>query len=154
MATNARIPNVDRTDPRLGEARRLLAEVADERCGDARDSGETIEPAADRAELEVQLFCSAALRLELARGGGDVRQHPAEPVRQRRPTRRAKSLPHERGLHVATRHPGQQLACLVREIGQKRAVDQPKLGDQRLDRRSVVDPEQPIQALLHDVRAR
>lgn len=37
MATNARIPNVDRTDPRLVEARRLLAEVADERCGDARD---------------------------------------------------------------------------------------------------------------------
>jgi hypothetical protein len=37
MATNARIPNVDRTDPRLVEAWRLVAEVADERCGDARD---------------------------------------------------------------------------------------------------------------------
>ena len=38
MATNARIPNVDRTDPRLVEARRLVAEFADERCGDARDN--------------------------------------------------------------------------------------------------------------------
>jgi hypothetical protein len=37
MATNARIPNVNRNDPRLVEARRLVAEVADERCGDSRD---------------------------------------------------------------------------------------------------------------------
>ena len=35
MTTNARIPDVDRTDPRLLEAWRLFAELADERCGDA-----------------------------------------------------------------------------------------------------------------------
>jgi hypothetical protein len=32
--TNARIPKVDRIDPRLRQAQRLLAEIADERCAD------------------------------------------------------------------------------------------------------------------------
>lgn len=34
--TNARIPKIDR-DPRLLQAQRLLAEVADERCADSND---------------------------------------------------------------------------------------------------------------------
>lgn len=36
MTTNARIPKFERIDPRLVEAQRLVAEVADERSGDAR----------------------------------------------------------------------------------------------------------------------
>lgn len=36
MATNARIPNVDCTDPLLRELQRLLAKIADARCGETR----------------------------------------------------------------------------------------------------------------------
>jgi hypothetical protein len=37
MPRNARIPSIDLTDRRLLEAHRLMAEVADERCGDPSD---------------------------------------------------------------------------------------------------------------------
>lgn len=38
MATNARIPKVDRTDPLLREALRVIAAAADKRCGVAREN--------------------------------------------------------------------------------------------------------------------
>jgi hypothetical protein len=39
MPRNARIPKVDRTDPRLREIARLMGELADERSGPSADPG-------------------------------------------------------------------------------------------------------------------
>lgn len=65
MATNARIPDVDRTDPRLVEALRLLAELADERCGDARDDFRLRSKAARGVSADL-LWMDEQERLEAA----------------------------------------------------------------------------------------
>jgi len=66
MTINARIPKFDRIDPRLVEAQRLIAEVADQRSGDARTDFLTRSRAARGVTADV-LWLDEQQRLEAAR---------------------------------------------------------------------------------------
>ncbi|HMV76171.1 MAG TPA: hypothetical protein PKB00_16480, partial [Microthrixaceae bacterium] len=65
MATNARIPNVDLTDPELRELQRLLAKVADRRSGETRTDFVMRSKAARDVFADV-MWIDEQLRLEEA----------------------------------------------------------------------------------------